>query len=122
MRVIDASAIIAFLKREPGSERAGELIRAGAVCSAANWSEVAQKLRANGTDWGISREALKSLGIWIEPVLEIDAERAARLWRRGRSLSLADRLCLALAERLDVDIITADREWASFSSRVELIR
>jgi ribonuclease VapC len=31
---------------------------------------------------------------------------------KAQGLSLADRACLALARRLDIPVITADREWA----------
>jgi PIN domain nuclease of toxin-antitoxin system len=34
---------------------------------------------------------------------------AAHRWRAGDGLSLGDRLCLALGERLDDDVLTADR-------------
>ncbi len=40
---------------------------------------------------------------------------------RGDGSSLADRLCLAVAERLDVDVLTADTHWGS-SGRVRQIR
>jgi PIN domain nuclease of toxin-antitoxin system len=33
------------------------------------------------------------------------------MWRPGSGLSLGDRLCLALAQRLDADVLTADRAW-----------
>jgi len=54
-----------------------------------------------------------SYDITIEAVTPDDAELAAQLWRRGDGLSLADRLCHALGERLDADILTADTEWGS---------
>jgi ribonuclease VapC len=57
----------------------------------------------------------------VEPVQADDAENAARLWRRGAGLSLADRLCLATAERLDAMVWTADTAWGS-NGRVRQIR
>ena len=53
-----------------------------------------------------------SYGVRIEPVTAGDAEWAARRRRSGEGLSLADRLCLALAERLDTEVFTADTAWA----------
>ena len=38
---------------------------------------------------------------------------AARRSARGEQFSLADRLCLALGERLDADISTADQAWGT---------
>lgn len=51
----------------------------------------------------------------------VDAERAAALWRREDGLSLGDRLCLALGERMEQDVLTADAAWAGLP-RVALIR
>lgn len=118
--VLDASAILAFVHDEDGAGVVEEVL-GGAHCSAANWSEVAQKVYAEGRDWSLVRSLLISFGIEVEPVLIQDAEWAARRWRRGEDLSLADRLCLALAERLDVDALTADSAWGS-TGRVRQIR
>lgn len=82
------------------------------MCGAANWSEVAQKVRHHGRNWDLARSLLLSDGIRVEAVTEADAEWAAARWVRGEGLSLADRLCLALGERLDVTVVTADTAWA----------
>jgi ribonuclease VapC len=50
-----------------------------------------------------------------------DGERAANLWTEHPNLSLGDRLCLALADRLVAEAVTADRSWGS-SSRIRQIR
>ena len=51
---------------------------------------------------------------------EVDAERAAALWRQGSGLSLGDRLCLALSQRLECDALTADRAWGENVGVVQL--
>lgn len=111
--VLDASAVLAFLQGEQGAEVVERHLLAGASCGTANWSEVAQKVRAAGRDWGLSRALLIGHGLVLEPVDEQDAEWAAARWRAGEGLSLADRLCLALADRLGVPAITADTAWGS---------
>ena len=55
MNVLDASALLAFLQGEDGSASVEAGLRAGAACGTANWSEVAQKIRAHGRDWGLAR-------------------------------------------------------------------
>ena len=90
-------------------------------CSAVNWSEVAQKVLGAGRDWDLVRGLLLSYDIEVEPVIAADAEWAARRWKPGEGLSMADRLCLALAERLDCDVLTADHAWHP-SPRVTQIR
>ena len=52
---------------------------------------------------------------------EADAEWAAGRWTTGEGLSLADRLCLALGERLDATVWTADADWGE-QGRVRQIR
>ncbi len=111
--VLDASAILAFLLNEDGAETVEAALVGDSWCGAANWSEVAQKVLAAGRDWEIVRALLISYGIQVEPVTGEDAEWAARRWKRGEGLSLADRLCLALGERADADILTADLAWGS---------
>ena len=119
--VLDASAILVFLQDERGARAVEDALSDNPVCGAANWSEVAQKVLAENRDWSLVRALLFSYGVRVEPVLPEDAEWAARRWRRGEGLSLADRLCLALAERTDLDVLTADRAWG-FSGRVRQVR
>ncbi|MGH9116172.1 MAG: PIN domain-containing protein [Acidimicrobiales bacterium] len=121
MSVVDASVLLAFAQGEEGADRAEGLLQEGATCGAANWSEVAQKVRASGRDWDLVRALLVSYNLEVEAVIVDDAERAAARWRRGEGLSLADRLCLALGERLDVDVWTADTGWGS-AGRVRQLR
>lgn len=121
MSVVDASVLLAFVQGEEGSDQAETVLAGGASCGAANWSEVAQKIRAAGRDWDLVRALLVSYGLTIESVVEGDAEWAARRWRKGEGLSLADRLCLALGERLDVDVWTADASWGS-AGRIRQLR
>lgn len=121
MSVVDASALLAFVQDEDGGNQAEAVLASGASCGAANWSEVAQKIRAAGRDWGLVRALLISYDLTIESVVEADAEWAAHRWRKGEGLSLADRLCLALGERLDVDVWTADASWGS-GGRIRQLR
>ncbi len=119
--VLDASAILAFLLGEDGADAVEGALINDAKCGAANWSEVAQRLLAAGRDWDQARALLESYGVQVEPVTSDDAEWAARRWRRGEGLSLADRLCLALGERLDAEVQTADKSWGR-SGRIVQIR
>ena len=119
--VLDASAVLAFLAGEPGADVVEEALTGGTVCSAVNWSEVAQKVRAGGGDWSVASALLLSYGLSLHDATARDGEAAAALWQRGSGLSLADRFCLALANRLDAVALTADTAWGS-SERVRQIR
>lgn len=119
--VLDASAILAFVQGEDGADIVEDAMAVGPTCGAANWSEVAQKVLAANRDWDLVRALLFSYEVRVEPVLADDAEWAASRWRNGEGLSLADRLCLALAERVDAEVLTADAQWGS-TGRVRQIR
>lgn len=119
--VLDASAILAWLQDEPGSDVVEEHLRTGAVCSAVSWSEVAQKVAAGDASWPVARALLESYDLEVAPLDGADAEAAAGLWRRGAGLSLADRCCLALAGRLGTVAVTADAVWGS-GEGIEQIR
>lgn len=119
--VLDASAVLAFIAGEPGADVVEDALAGGTVCSAVNWSEVAQKIRAGGGDWSVASALLASYGLAPLDVTARDGEAAAALWQRGSGLSLADRFCLALAHRLDLVALTADTAWG-ISERVRQIR
>lgn len=110
MIVADSSALLAYLQGEPGADLVRTAITEGAVISTANWSEVAQKLRRADT-WKVARALLLSYPIQLSTVTVDDAEAAAAMWMPGSPLSLADRLCLALADRLKLPVLSADRAW-----------
>lgn len=121
MSVLDASAVLAWAQGEAGSDVVERVLTGGASCGAANWSEVAQKVRAAGRDWLLLKALLASYSLAVEPVTAEDAERAAERWHPGSGLSLADRLCLALADRRDDTAWTADTVWGT-DDRVRQIR
>ena len=113
MTVLDASAMLAYVQGERGEDLVEAALATGtAVCGAANWTEVAQQLQARQGRWDLARALLLSFGLTVEPVTMEDAERAAELWQARSGLSLGDRLCLALGERRDEEILTADQAWS----------
>lgn len=111
--VLDASALLAYLQGEQGAEAVERRLEQGGRCAAVNWSEIAQTVLAAGRDWDLARALLISYGIVVEAVTVADAELAARRWERHGVLSLADRLCLAVADRLGVVAWTADTAWGN---------
>jgi ribonuclease VapC len=112
-QVLDASAVLAFLASEPGADGVERALADDAHCCTVNWSEVAQKVRASGGDWSVAAALLASYGLRVEDATAADAQRAADRWRRGDGLSLADRFCLALGDRLDAQVWTADTAWGA---------
>jgi len=119
--VLDASAILAHLGGEPGAERA-EAFFGNAVMSAVNVSEVVAKLAERGAGLPLVRAALSRYGLDIVPFDEDLAFRAGALRTATKSfgLSLGDRACLALAEKLRLPVLTADRMWREIPLPVEV--
>ncbi|MEY2336055.1 type II toxin-antitoxin system VapC family toxin [Acidithiobacillus ferrianus] len=112
--VLDASALLALLHDEPGGESVRPHLPA-AVISSVNWAEVVQKCVARGVDVNGLRSDLESLGLRVWPFNADDAEVSGRLWSATNALglSLGDRACLALGQRLSLPVLTADRAWGS---------
>lgn len=129
--VLDASAALAYLRDEEGAERVAEALGDGAVMSAANWAEVLSKVADLGEDpealeARLLAEGLIGSALEIVPLEPRDAAAIARLRpvTRAAGLSLGDRACLALAARLDLPALTADRAWMGLDlgTEVEPIR
>lgn len=122
MIVLDASAVIAWLRREPGAEQVDAAWQDEPVISAVNFAEVLSKVGEHGGDVHAAARDLRIEGLRVEPYGDEDAAVTAelRLPTRAQGLSLGDRACLALARRLGVPVLTADRQWANVSVGVEV--
>ena len=119
--VLDASALLAYLRQEPGAEVVDGLLPNARMASV-NWAEVVQKSLSAGVDVKGMREDLQALGVRVEPFLPEDGERAGRLWSltRQQGLSLGDRACLSLGLRLGLAVLTCDRAWAQLPLELEV--
>lgn len=120
MTVLDASAVLAFVYDEPGAEVVERAMHEPCRVAAPNWSEVVQKIATLGGDWQTVGVLLGEYGVFVESSTQADAENAAIRWRPGQGLSLADRLCLATAERFDTTVLTADRAWGEAHPVVQI--
>lgn len=123
--VLDASAILALWREEPG----GDVVAArasGAAVSAVNAAEAVAKYVDKGGTLELALFRLRALELAILPFDEAMIARTAALKAlcRGFGISFADRACLAVAQAENLTALTADREWARlpFDVRVELIR
>jgi len=123
--VIDTSAILALLHLEPGADEAAEAVRTGTV-SVVNLAEVWSKLFETGHSEQQARQAVGGLTLNVADFTAEDAVEVGRLRPRTRAfgLSLGDRACLALALRLGLPVVKADRRWTNLDigATVALIR
>ena len=119
--VMDASAVLAAIKNEPGSEQVLAQLR-GALLSVVNWAEVRQKLNDVEISAALVRDTL--LGSGVEMV-DFDlrlAELTADLrpHTKALGLSLGDRACLALAIERNMPALTGDKIWAQLDLPVDV--
>jgi len=118
---LDASALLAFLFREPGGEAVGPQLP-GSVMSSVNLAEVLGRFARDGHDPARVLAALESSSIrWVafDPALALEVARLEPL-TRAAGLSLGDRACLALARVSGLPALTADRAWLGLDVGVEV--
>lgn len=123
--VLDTSAVLAWLRGEPGAS-AVEALLEQAYMSSVNWCETAQKLIRDGDNAERTLRRVAALGVEVYPCTATDALAAAQLWSATHpaGLSLGDRVCLALAARYELPVYTADTAWGKLDLgiAVHLIR
>jgi PIN domain nuclease of toxin-antitoxin system len=124
--VLDSSAVIALMKGEPGSDRV-EAVLPEAIISVVNLAEVAAVLSRGSSPQRV-RAAVAGIGVVVVPADEETAIAAGLLapTTAAAGLSLGDRFCLALAQRVGAPVLTGDRVWmrvaADVNVDVQLIR
>ena len=120
--VFDASAILAYLHREPGWELVEAALITPGFISAVNVAELVTKL----ADAGMS---LREIDDTLEPLnveriaFDQDAAYITGLLRpstRRAGLSLGDRACLALGIQKNLPVLTSDQAWRRVPSEIEV--
>lgn len=115
--VLDASALLALLNDEPGSEVVLKNL-AHAVISSVNFTEVLSKLLDQNMPYAIAKELLGNLNL---DIIDFDYEQSLgsallRTKSKAHGLSLADRVCLNLAQKLALPALTADKAWGKLNA------
>ena len=110
--VLDASAVLALVRDQPGADKVASHIGRAAI-SAVNLQEVIKELLLSGLDEVTTRELLDELRLDVRAHDSEAAYAAAALHAQTRQYGrgLGDRSCLALAMQQGVPALAADREW-----------
>jgi ribonuclease VapC len=114
--VLDASAVIALIRGEPGADFINERL-VGAAISAVNLQEVVKELLDQGVGLAAASTAVLALSLDViahdadDALAAADLAKATRKFGRG----IGDRSCMALAIRLGVPALTTDRAWAQLA-------
>ena len=117
---LDTSAIMAFLRDDVGADTVASMLEDRAIVSTVNVQELIASLVSKGMAPEDARLAVRSLNLEGRDLTWDLAERAAELveWTKPFGLSLGDRSCLALARRLDMPAVTADRIWSNVAESI----
>jgi len=124
--VLDASALLAVLNREPGAEKLTPQLLSGATSSSVNLAEVQSKLVSRGIKpdeaWEATISPIREASAFTDDQAKIAGSLIAQTSAFG--LSLGDRACLALGIALKAPVYTADRSWRNLKLgvRIHLVR
>ncbi len=119
--VLDSSALLAYLFEEPGADIVARELVSG-VISAVNLAEVTTKLIDRGFSPAQVSQTIDDMPLAVHAFELRDAASVAfeREATREQGLSLGDRACLALARRLTLPALTADRVWVGLEIGIEI--
>ena len=120
--VLDASALLAWLKKERG-HGVVERYLDDAVISTVNLSETIAKSLVKGGSLEVVYAQIQSLNLGVLSFTEEECLIAAtfHVTTKDLGISLGDRACLALGCKLQLPVVTAEHRWKDFDSGVELI-
>jgi PIN domain nuclease of toxin-antitoxin system len=124
--VLDASALLAVLNREPGAEKLTPQLLSAATSSTVNLAEVQSKLVSRGIKpneaWEATISPIREAAAFTDEQAKIAGSLIAQTSVFG--LSLGDRACLALGIALKSPVYTADRSWRNLKLgvRIHLVR
>ena len=118
--VLDASALLALLNQEAGAQLLTPELLRDAAMSTVNLAEVQTKLVRDGVGPDEAWELAQAPISGAEPFTAEQAKIAGTLVKQTRTLSLADRACLALALSLRAPVYTADTDWKTLKLRVPI--
>jgi ribonuclease VapC len=121
--VLDASALIAFLRREPGADKVAEVLPRSCI-SAVNLAETLGKMVEHGKSLEATVYQIERLRIAVVPFDGEHARIAASFWKQTRNvgMSLGDRACLALALKASLPALTTEGDWTKCDLGVSVVK
>ena len=121
--VLDTSALLALLIREPGADRVEAAVDAGAAVSALTVQEAVSKFVERGMSEEDAASAVGDAGVAVHDLTVPLAVAAGGMFpvTRRHGISHGDRACLALGRSLGVPVLTADRAWSAVAGDLGVV-
>ena len=123
IHVMDASAILAILRGEPGCDYVQELLDSEeCAISSVNMAEVGSKL----IDYGLPPQEFPRIARQLQiDIIDFTTEQSIqsaqiRKITRSAGLSLGDRACVALTQLMQGCVVTADRAWLDIAETTQI--
>ena len=119
--VLDASAVLALIRREKGADKVAPVMNDG-LLSSINAAEVYSKLdewRVTQLEHDVYHNLIVNQIVPFGPDLALATGRLRHI-TKPLGLSLGDRACLALALREGLPVMTADRHWTKLAIGVTI--
>lgn len=121
--VLDSSALLALLCKEPGTELVLKHLANALICTV-NLAEVYSKAVEKRIGLEATRQTIGNFSMKLIPFDEELAFVAGGLREPTRSLglSLGDRACLAAGITQRLPVLTAEKEWKNAGLDVEVVQ
>lgn len=122
MRLLDSSALIAYINDEPGGEQMDKFLNEPLAISAVNLVETILKLRRIFPNKKFGIETFRKLQLKILPFRQIDLIACIDTFSGDeKDISLADKICMATAVARHCPVVTADRSWLKLKLPIEVV-
>lgn len=119
--VLDASALIALINEEPGSDHVKKFL-SGSIMSAVNISEVVAVLTKLDIPQDSIQTVIRNLVHAIIPFDEEQAFISGYLYTdiHSKGLSFGDKACLSLGKKNDMTVLTSNPKWSEVGGGVSV--
>ncbi|MEW6027031.1 MAG: PIN domain-containing protein [Planctomycetota bacterium] len=127
-KVVDASALLAYLNKESGWQKMEELLATASdkdrplLMTAVNWGEVYYIILRHLDDYNLAEDVERSIQTLPIEVIGVDREMAkeAAHLKVNYKLASADAFAAALAKSHRAELITCDKEFKAVEDSVKI--
>ena len=118
--LLDASALLAYILREPGATEIEHVLESGVWVSAVNLAEVTRVLARRQAHPVDPLTLIAQLNLLVLPFGPRELREFTMFSLLQGQLSLADRICLATAKAHGLPVLTGDRAWAELGLSIDI--